>query len=94
MKLKIMHMALLAMFGVGTATAAEKAVTLAVENMDCAACPTIVKKALMGVDGVKDARVSFADKTATVSFDDGKTTPAALAEATTKAGYPSKVTAK
>ncbi len=90
----ILMAALLAMLGVGTATAADTAVTLAVENMDCAACPAIVKKVLMGVEGVKDARVSFADKTATVSFDDAKTTPAALAEATTKAGYPAKVAAK
>jgi mercuric ion binding protein len=34
--------------------------------------------------------VSFEKKTATVTFDDAKTTLAALTAATTKAGYPSR----
>lgn len=72
------------------AVAAEKTITLAVDNMYCDMCPITVKKSLTKVSGVKAAEVSFAQKTATVTFDDSKVNVAALVEATTKAGYPSK----
>jgi hypothetical protein len=36
-----------------------------------------------------EVSVSFKDKTAIVSYDDGKATVEALTAATTKAGYPS-----
>lgn len=71
------------------AFAGEKTVTLAVQNMDCAACPFTVKSSLQAVPGVTKAVVSFADKTAVVTFDDAKTTVPALITATTNAGYPS-----
>ena len=73
----------------GTAMAAEKTVTLAVDNMYCSACPVTVKSALQAVPGVAKVAVSYADKTAVVTFDDGKTGVPALIAATTKAGYPS-----
>ena len=69
--------------------AGEKTVTLAVQNMDCAACPFTVKSSLQAVPGVAKAVVSFADKTAVVTFDDAKTAVPALVTATTNAGYPS-----
>ncbi len=75
----------------GTACAGEQTVTLAVENMACASCPYIVKNTLAVVPGVAKVQVSFETKSAIVTFDDQKTTIAALAEATTKAGYPSSV---
>ena len=71
------------------AFAGEKTVTLAVQNMDCAACPFTVKSSLQAVPGVAKAVVSFADKTAVVTFDDTKTAVPALIAATTNAGYPS-----
>lgn len=71
------------------AFAGEKTVTLAVQNMDCAACPFTVKSSLQAVPGVAKAVVSFADKTAVVTFDDAKTAVPALITATTNAGYPS-----
>ena len=71
------------------ASAAEKTVTLAVENMTCTACPHIVKGSLTAVPGVSHVEVSFADKTATVTYDDAKAAIAALVRATTDAGYPS-----
>jgi mercuric ion binding protein len=71
------------------ALAGEKTVTLAVQNMDCAACPFTVKSSLQAVPGVTKAVVSFADKTAIVTFDDAKTAVPALITATTNAGYPS-----
>jgi mercuric ion binding protein len=71
------------------AFAGEQTVTLAVQNMDCAACPFTVKSSLQAVPGVANAVVSFADKTAVVTFDDAKTAVPALITATTNAGYPS-----
>jgi mercuric ion binding protein len=73
------------------ALAAEKTVTLKVDNMYCEMCPVTVKKSLTQVGGVIAAKVSFEQKTATVTFDDAKTTVGALVEATTDAGYPSKL---
>jgi mercuric ion binding protein len=72
-----------------TAFAAERTLTLAVQNMYCDACPFIVRKSLEGVPGVAKAVVSFKDKTAVVTYDDSKTNVKALTAATAKAGYPS-----
>lgn len=74
-----------------TVIAAERTVTLAVENLSCPSCPYIVKQTLSGIDGVKKADVSFRDKTAVVTFDDQKTNVAALTTATAKMGFPSTV---
>jgi mercuric ion binding protein len=71
------------------ATAADRTVTLAVNNMDCAACPSIVKGTLEAIPGVAKVAVSFKDKTATVVYDDAKAGVDQLTSATTKAGYPS-----
>ena len=81
-------------FGVGmlassSALAAERTVTLAVQNMFCADCPFIVKKSLEAVPGVAKATVSYKDKTAIVTYDDGRVDVKSLTAATTKAGYPS-----
>jgi mercuric ion binding protein len=74
----------------GTAMAAERTVTLAVDNMYCSACPYTVKQSLAKVAGVGEVAVSYEKKTAIVSYDDQKTTLAALTAATTQAGYPSR----
>lgn len=66
-------------------------VTLAVENMTCGTCPIVVRKALERVPGVTAAAVDFDKKTATVTFDPDKASSARLTEATTKAGFPSKL---
>ena len=71
------------------AFAADKTVTLAVNNMDCAACPSIVKGSLEAVPGVARVAVSYKDKTATVLYDDARANVNQLTSATTKAGYPS-----
>src|SRR5579859_3422759 len=68
--------------------------TLAVENMTCGTCPIVVKKALERVPGVSSTSVDFDKKTATVTFDPDKTTSARLTQATTEAGFPSKLIAK
>lgn len=72
------------------ASAADQTVTLAVDNMYCDACPYIVKQSLAKVPGVENVAVSFEQKTATVTYDDQKTTLDALTSATTQAGYPSR----
>jgi mercuric ion binding protein len=71
------------------ALAAEKTITLAVENMYCADYPFIVRKSLEAVPGVSKAVVSYKDKTAAVTYDDSRADIAALTRATTQAGYPS-----
>ena len=77
------------LFASSSVFAGESTVTLAVRNMTCSACPFIVKSSLEAVPGVAKVAVSFADKTATVTFDDTKTAVPALTSATTNAGYPS-----
>jgi len=69
--------------------AAERTVTLAVQNMYCAACPHTVKASLQAVRGVNKVAISLQDKTAVVTYDDTKTNLKALTAATTNAGYPS-----
>ena len=68
--------------------------TLAVENMTCRTCPIVVKKALERVPGVSATSVDFDKKTATVTFDPAKVSTARLTQATTEAGFPSKLVAK
>lgn len=75
---------------VALATTPQTAV-LDVQNMTCNLCPVTIKKSLEHVPGVSQARIDFEKKTATVTFDADKTTPATLVKATTEAGYPSTV---
>jgi mercuric ion binding protein len=79
----------LGLIGPPAAFAGERTVTLAVQNMYCAACPHNVKASLQAVAGVKSVSVSYEAKTAVVTFDDAKTNVPALTTATTNAGYPS-----
>jgi len=72
-----------------SAIAAERTVTLVVQNMYCAACPHTVRASLQAVLGVKNVTVSLRQKTAVVTYDDAKTDVMALTAATNNAGYPS-----
>ncbi|MEP0546362.1 MAG: mercuric transporter MerT family protein [Rhodothermales bacterium] len=65
-------------------------VTLAVEGMTCASCDATVRRALLNVDGVEDAAVSFEPPRAVVSFDPTRTTVADLTAATAAVGYPTR----
>ena len=71
------------------ALAATKTVTLSIPSMTCPVCPITVKKALNAVPGVSRVDVNFAKKDAVVTFDDAKTSVAALTKATANSGYPS-----
>jgi len=79
----------LALVAASPVGAAERTVTLAVRNMDCAECPFVVRKSIEAVPGVAKVVVSFRDKTAVVSYDDSKASVKALTDATANAGYPS-----
>ena len=72
------------------AFAADASVTFAVERMTCKFCPITVRKAMEGVEGVIDAKVDYENESATVTFDDTRTTPEAIAKASTEIGYPAK----
>lgn len=76
------------------ARAAETTVVLDVHHAGCVLCGPIVKSALTHVQGVSVVRVSQADGNAdvvaTVTYDDARTSPAALIKATTDHGYPAE----
>ena len=87
-------LSLVSLIAAGVVSAAPPQTTLAVENMTCGTCPIVVKKALARVPGVTATSVDFDKKTATVTFDPDKATSAKLTQATTDAGFPSKVISK
>jgi len=68
--------------------AAGESVTFSVDNMTCALCPLTVKSVMQRVDGVRSVEVDFEAKTATVLLDPRVTSRAAVAAASTNAGYP------
>ncbi len=74
------------------ASAAERTATLEVQNVTCASCAPIVKRTLARVPGVSRVAVTEGSgtATATVTFDDARTDVAALTQATTNAGFPSR----
>ena len=77
------------LLGGGDAIAAERTVTLKIDNMTCVTCPYIVRESLAKVDGVKDVEVSFADEIAVVTFDDSETDVSTFVAATSRYGFPS-----
>jgi mercuric transport protein len=75
----------------GQVSAASSRVSLAVDNMTCSSCVVTVRRSLTRLDGVKEARVTLRPPRAVVVFDPRETSTEELVEATTKAGYPSRV---
>jgi len=65
--------------------------SLSVEGMTCNHCVMRVTKALEGIDGVKTAKVSLADKSAEVTFKRDKLDEKILISAVADAGYKAKV---
>ncbi|MEX0696320.1 MAG: cation transporter [Dongiaceae bacterium] len=86
----LMAVATAALLTAGAAGAAERTVTLAVDNMSCVTCPYIVKQSLAAVRGVSAVEVSYEAKTAVVTFEDDATDLAALTAATAGVGFPSR----
>jgi copper chaperone CopZ len=79
--------------GPGWARAAEAAppgpstVALHVEGMTCPSCKVAVRTALKKLDGVKDAKVDVAAKSATVDYDSTRVKPRQLVDAVNRLGY-------
>lgn len=74
--------------------AGHRVATLSVLNVGCATCAPVVKRALSAIPGVSAVSVkegSGVNATVRVAYDPRKVTPAALAAATSEAGYPAKV---
>lgn len=61
--------------------------TLRISSMSCASCVGRVERALMSANGVVSANVNLASETATIVYLAGETTPTALAQIATNAGY-------
>ncbi len=69
------------------AVAGQHTATFSVPNMTCPLCPVTVATAIRHLDGIVSVSTDVDAKTATVVFDDGKTSSAAIAAASTNAGY-------
>lgn len=68
--------------GVGTTT-----VSIPVEGMICVVCASSVKRAVEGVDGVREAEVDLAGRRAKVAYIEGTTSPEQIAAAIARLGY-------
>ena len=92
---KAAALGLMIMLSPWAAQAAEKTVTLRVDNATCELCGPIVKRTLARVWGVKAVEITEAKAdtgaAATVMFDDGVTGVTTLISALTNAGYPARV---
>lgn len=60
---------------------------LKINGMTCGHCAQTVRRALIGVRGVKEATVNLDAAQANVTFDPGQTTLTALREAVAEEGY-------
>jgi mercuric ion binding protein len=80
----IMLIALLAQ----PALAAERSTTFSIANMSCALCPITVKSAIAQAPGVISVEVDADLGRAIVRYEDEHATTAAIAAASTNAGYP------
>ena len=66
------------------AKSAAQVCTLKVTGMTCAGCEAAVRIAARSVEGVTDVEVSYAKRSAEVTFDPSRTTADAIAKAVTK----------
>ena len=69
------------------AAAGQHTATFSVPDMTCPLCPLTVTTAIEHLDGIVSVSTDVDARTATVVFDDGKTSTAAIAEASTNSGY-------
>lgn len=71
--------------------ATPQTIVLDVNNMTCSMCSITIKKALQKVPGVQATTIDYDKKTATVTYDPDKASPAGLVKATSDAGFPSRL---
>ncbi|NOY45517.1 MAG: heavy-metal-associated domain-containing protein [Deltaproteobacteria bacterium] len=69
------------------ACAENRTAVLRIEGMTCPSCTFAVKAALKKVEGVRDARVSFREKRAVVTYDPERTSEEALVKAVESTGF-------
>lgn len=74
-------------FGVITAAAFTKTVTIKVEGMKCEKCSASVTKALKATDGVQEAQVSSDKGEAVIKYDDQKLNETKLREVINSTGF-------
>ena len=74
-------------FGVITAAAFTKTVTIKVDGMKCAKCSASVSKALKATEGVEDAQVSSEKGEAVIKYDDQKLNETKLREVINSTGF-------
>jgi periplasmic mercuric ion binding protein len=79
------------MFWVPQLWATEKLVVIDVATMVCGPDPHTIKSTLSSLTGVSDVKISLVEKTATVKFDDQKSTVDQMLAAMAGAGYASLV---
>jgi copper chaperone CopZ len=60
---------------------------ISIPTVQCESCQSRIEKALKGIDGVIDYKVDLDAKTASVTYDNSKTSVADLEIAITKVGY-------
>jgi copper chaperone CopZ len=78
----------------GTVARGSATVALHVEGMTCPSCKVAVRTALSKLDGVKDARVDVAKKSATVEYDPSKVAPQQMVDAVSRLGYEASLSTK
>jgi copper chaperone CopZ len=66
-------------------------VEITITGMTCTGCEQTVTKGALALDGVKEAKASYKDGKAWVTYEDGKVTPEAITASIENTGY--KVTA-
>jgi copper chaperone CopZ len=74
-------------FGVITAAAFTKTVTIKVDGMKCAKCSASVSKALKATEGVESAEVSSEKGEAVIKYDDQKLNETKLREVINSTGF-------
>jgi mercuric ion binding protein len=87
-RISVTVLALFLTAGALLASESDSTVTFDVEKMTCATCPIAVRKAMQRVEGVKEVKVSYDDKTASVTFDPTVTTATEIGQASTDVGFP------
>ncbi|WP_050697246.1 MULTISPECIES: cation transporter [Eubacteriales] len=65
----------------------KKDVTLSILGMHCEHCAANLERALLAADGVKKAKVSFANKAAEVTYDESKIDLSGISNVVSEAGY-------
>jgi len=84
-RLKLLALFVLAMPALG---GEPKLAVFDVPSMFCSLCPVTVRRALMRVPGVLEAKADLATKSAEAKYDPDNVSPDALAKAISNAGFP------